>query len=74
MKVDEALKYRLLYEYEQMENKGMVSVRVPQKLKEDFILACGGQRGYSKVLREFMLQHILENYDRVQAERPKTKE
>ena len=51
--------FELLYHYEQLENNSTITIRIPQALKDDFI-RYAGQKGFSKALREFMVEYISE--------------
>ncbi|MCF0158135.1 MAG: hypothetical protein HUJ83_06445 [Veillonella sp.] len=51
--------FELLYHYEQLENNSTITFRIPTALKEDFI-QYAGSKGFSKVLREFMVNYISE--------------
>lgn len=52
--------YERLYYYEQLDNNGNITIRLPQQLKDDFIKCSGGSRQMGRVLREFMVNYISE--------------
>jgi len=52
--------YERLYYYEQLDNNGNITIRLPQQLKDDFIECSGGSRQMGRILREFIVNYISE--------------